>query len=161
MRKIIVNSTPIISLCSIGRIELLKNMYEKIYIPYGVYEEVCIEGSSKVGANLIEKNSFIIINKIQNEEAKRFFKTSLHKGEVEVMILAEEMKADLCIIDDLLARKYAKYLGLQVTGTLGILLKAKEYGLIKEVKPYLNDLISNGIYISEKIYDSVTNLAGE
>lgn len=161
MRKVIVNSTPIISLCSIGKIELLKDIYDKIYIPYGVYEEVCIEGNSKVGANLIEKNNFILINKIQNEEAKRFFKTSLHKGEVEVMILAEEMKADLCIIDDLLARKYAKYLGLQVTGTLGILLKAKKCGLVKEVKPILNDLISNGIYINKKIYDSVIDLAEE
>lgn len=55
----------------------------------------------------------------------------LHAGAVEVMILAQEQKADLVIIDDNAAKKTAKYLGLTVTGTLGILLKAKRQGVVQ------------------------------
>jgi len=122
MRKVVVNSTPLISLYKIDNLNLLKLLYDQVYIPYGVYEELSVESKD----NFLDNADFVILKKIQNEEAKKFFKTSLHKGEVEVMILAEEINADLCIIDDLLARKYAKYLGLKITGTMGILIKAKE-----------------------------------
>lgn len=161
MRRVVVNSTPIISLSIINKLDLLKALYGEVYIPYGVFEEVSLEGKSKVGNDVIEKSDFIIIEKIINESAKRLFQTSLHKGEVEVMILADEIKADLCIIDDLLARKYAKYLGLKITGTLGVLIKAKEKEIIKEVKPLIDDLIRKGIYIDDKIYRKVLELTGE
>lgn len=58
--------------------------------------------------------------------AKVMFKSQLQDGEVEAMILAKEKDADIVIIDDQNAKKYAKYLGLPVTGTLGILIKAKK-----------------------------------
>lgn len=77
------------------------------------------------------------------------------------MILAEEINADLCIIDDLLARKYAKYLGYTITGTIGILLKAKEEGYINKVKPLLDDLLNGGIYIDDKLYDRILKIANE
>lgn len=99
--------------------------------------------------------------KIKNEEAKKLFVTSLHKGEVEVMILAKEIKADICIIDDLLARKYAKYYGLQITGTIGIILKAKKLGIITEIRPIMNELIDSDIYIDKKLYNKALKIAGE
>ena len=62
------------------------------------------------------------------------YKAKLHAGEVDVMILAQaDPKADLVIIDDN-AAKTAKYLGLTVTGTLGVLIKAKQSGIISSVK---------------------------
>lgn len=57
------------------------------------------------------------------------YKTQLHEGEVEVMILAKEVAADVVIIDDANAKKYAKYLKLPVTGTLGVLLRSKQMGV--------------------------------
>lgn len=127
------------------------------FIPYGVYEELSVESKD----NFLDNADFVILKKIQNEEAKKFFKTSLHKGEVEVMILAEEINADLCIIDDLLARKYAKYLGLKITGTMGILIKAKEKGYINQIKPLLDQLIYNNIYIDNNLYVKVLDIANE
>lgn len=157
MRKIVVNSTPLISLYKIKKIDLLQELYTKIYVPYGVYEELSADGKY----NFLTEVDFITIQKIKNKEAKKFFKTSLHKGEVEVMILAEEINADLCIIDDLLARKYAKYLGHTVSGTIGVLLKAKEKGYIIKIKPLLDDLLNNGIYIDEELYNTVLKMANE
>ena len=67
--------------------------------------------------------------------AKTMYKTQLHDGEVEVMILAKEIAADVVIIDDANAKKHAKYLELPVTGTLGALIKAKKEGYVDELKP--------------------------
>jgi predicted nucleic acid-binding protein len=85
----------------------------------------------------------------------------LHDGEIEVMILGKEMKADLLIIDDNVAREYAKYLEFSITGTLGVLLQAKEKVYIESVKPLIDALIGNDIYIGESIYKYVLTIAGE
>ena len=161
MRSAVVNSTPIISLHSIGRLDLLEKMYSKIYIPYAVYEEVCIDGHIVIDKNLLMSFSNFSIERVSNAEAGRYFRTSLHRGEVETMILASELKADLCIIDDQVARNHAKFLGLTVTGTLGLLAKGKERGFIERVVPLMDSLIQNGIYISDKLYADVRRIVGE
>ena len=159
MLNAVVNSTPIISLHDIGLLDVLSKMYNKVYIPYGVYEEVCIDGDICKDVLLSFHN--FSIKHIANENAKRYFKTALHKGEVEVMLLADEMKADVCIIDDKLAREYAKYLGLKLTGTLGVLVKAKERGFIDSVVTYMDSMIRNEIYISKNLYEQIKKLANE
>lgn len=58
MRKVVVNSTPLISLSIINKLYLLKELYNKVYIPYGVYEEVCLESGSKVGFDILNNNDF-------------------------------------------------------------------------------------------------------
>ncbi|AIS51845.1 nucleic acid binding protein [Thermoanaerobacter kivui] len=77
------------------------------------------------------------------------------------MILAKEISADLCLIDDYLARKHAKSLGLTVTGTLGVLIKAKEKGLLKEIKPLLDEMIQKKFFIDKKLYDEVLEICKE
>ena len=89
------------------------------------------------------------------------YKAKLHAGEVEVMILAQEQKADLVIIDDNAAKKTAKYLGLTVTGTLGVLLKAKSRGIVQEITPLVAEMKRNGFYIDSMLEGFVLEQAGE
>ena len=91
------------------------------------------------------------VEQIKDLGEKKMYKAKLHDGEVEVMILAQDMKEDLVILDDNAAKKTAKYLGLPVTGTLGILVKAKNQGIIKEMRPILSEMKLNGFYISNKL----------
>jgi len=154
-----VNSTPLISLHDIGMLDILSKMYNCVYIPYGVYEEVSVDGGIQKDTLLSYPN--FLIQHITNESAKRYFKTALHKGEVEVMILADELNADICILDDKLAREYAKHLGLKITGTLGVLVKAKERGLVKSVTPFMDAMIQNEIYISNALYENIKKLTSE
>jgi predicted nucleic acid-binding protein len=93
--------------------------------------------------------------------AKSMYKTQLHEGEVEVMILAQEVNADLVIIDDANAKKHAKYLKLPVTGTLGVLIKAKQSGYVDKIKPMLQMMIENGIYISQDLIKLCLKQVGE
>lgn len=95
-------------------------------------------------------DSWIHIEPIRDSTEKKMYKAKLHAGEVEIMILAQEQKADLVIIDDNAAKKTAKYLGLTVTGTLGILLKAKRKKIVPRVDALLAEMKRNGFYLDSK-----------
>jgi len=151
MHKVIVNSTPIISLCHIGKLDLLKKLYGQVLIPEAVYREINEKQDSVAKIALDKSLNWIRVCKIQNEMAKFFFKSKLHDGEVEVMILGKEENASLLIIDDKNAKNHAKYLKFNVTGTLGVLLKAKREGYIDAIAPLLDKLLLKGIYLDDKI----------
>ncbi len=84
------------------------------------------------------------------------------KGEAEAIALALGLKADLLILDDLLARQVAEVLGLNVVGTVGVLLEARQKGVLGEVKRCLDDLIDlAGFRVSSELYLRVLQEAGE
>lgn len=160
MPRVIVNSTPLIVLSDIGELDLLKNLYSEIYIPQAVFDEVTAKADSACQA--IKNSDWIHIAKIKDQSQKRIYQAKLHDGEVEVMILAqEEPKADLVILDDNAAKKTAKFLGLKVTGSLGVILKAKKENHISNVMPLVNKMLANGFYIAQEVVDLVKKAAGE
>lgn len=160
-RIVVVNSTPIIALAAIRKLDLFRELYSEIFIPKAVYEEVMVKEGSVAQLELAKAKEWIVTKAISNIEAKKFFKVQLHDGEVEVMILGRELNADLLVIDDYMARRYAKYLDFHVTGSLGVILKAKERAIVNEVKPLVDSMIESGIYVSEKLYKDTLELAGE
>lgn len=157
MRKVVANTTPLIALADIGQLELLHQLYDEILIPDAVMSEI----ESGPARTQVTNAQWIIKRSINSPERKSLFKSRLHSGEVEVIILAEDEKADLIIMDDNTAKKTAKYLGLNVTGTLGILLRAKREGKVKEVRPLIDKLIDEGLYIDEQTKQTVLKNAGE
>lgn len=160
MRKVIVNSTPLIVLCGIGELEILQKLYQEIFIPTAVFQEVtAIEDSASM--QIKAAYECIHVKSICDNREKKMYKAKLHAGEVEVMILAQEEGANLVIIDDNAAKKTAKYLGLTVTGTLGILLKAKRQGIVEKVSPLLSKMKQNGFYIDSRVEAFVLEQAGE
>jgi len=161
MRRVIVNSTPIILLSNINQLELLKQIYGEITIPQAVFDEVTAKPDSAC-QNLRNHLDWIKVESIKNPLQKKMYEAKLHDGEVEVMILAQEdPKAELVILDDNSAKKTAKFLELTVTGTLGVLIKAKKLQLIEKVKPLMDALIANGFFLTQNIYDMILEQAGE
>lgn len=161
MRKVVVNTTPLIALSHVEQIHLLKALYGEIIIPEAVYGEVSVKTESACKKAVDSSLDWIKVEKIKNQMAKDMYKTQLHDGEVEVMILAKEMEADVVIIDDANAKKYAKYLKLPVTGTLGVLLRAKQEGYIDRLEPVLRQMVEKGIYISRSLVELCLKQAGE
>ena len=157
MRKVLANTTPLIALANINRLELLHKLYGIIIVPQAVMKEIVREPAK----HRVRECSWIRVEKIQDSTQKDIFRARLHAGEVEVMILAREQKADLVIMDDDAAKKTAKFLGLHVTGTLGVLLRAKKEGYLDKVEPVMNELIHDGLYISDTVKQYVLNQAGE
>lgn len=160
MHKVIVNSTPLIVLCGVGKLDILRELYREIFIPAAVYQEVTAVKDSAC-TQIMTQKSWIHVERIRSDADRMMYKAKLHAGEVEVMILAQEQEADLVIIDDNAAKKTAKYLGLTVTGTLGVLIRAKQKGLIERVQPLLSEMKRNGFYISAKVEKMVLEYAGE
>lgn len=92
---------------------------------------------------------------------KRILQFMLDEGEAEAIVLALEINASLILIDDREARLQAKRLGLRVTGTLGILLRAKKLGLIKSLREELDKLKGTGFRISKNLEEEILKAAGE
>lgn len=160
MRKVIVNSTPLIALCKVNQLELLRELYTEITIPEAVFQEVTAKNDS-VKRKILENGAWIHVQSVSDTIDRRMYKAKLHDGEVEVMILAQEIKADLVITDDNAARKTAIYLSLPLTGTVGVLLRAKAEGLVPKVMPIVDSMEQNGLYYGSVLKEWVRSQAKE
>jgi len=149
MPKVVSNTTPIISFLKLGRLDLLHKLYSQICIPTAVYKEI-EAGKAKRYYQDLSQLDWIKIIEIQEKQAVKFF-LDLDAGEAEAIVLATELNADLIILDEKLGRFHAKHAGLKVTGTIGMLVKAKAKGFIKELKPLLEELTDKDVWISEKL----------
>jgi predicted nucleic acid-binding protein len=148
---VISNTTPIISLSSIGKIHILKDLFGEIIIPQAVYNE--IKAKKRYGYEEVE-SEFIKVKAIQGKIYIDTFLNQLDLGEAETIILAREINADYVLIDENLGYKIAKNSGLQAIRTLSVMLKAKEKGIIKEIRPLLDEMIAKGRWYSKKVYEN-------
>ena len=117
------------------------------YIPQEVFNEIEAGKHKKYYLNLLTFE-WIKIEQIQDRKSISYF-LDLDKGEAEAIVLATESEADLILLDESLGRFHAKHAGLRVTGTIGILVKAKKQGLISELKPLILELKEKGVWLSE------------
>ena len=152
--KFVTNSTPLIELSKIDRLELLREVYGSIYIPEEVYTEVVVNGDGKPGAAEVEAADWIFCQPVTSKDQIFILhnQTLIDLGECGAIVLAQEIRAKRIIIDDRVARQVAIAKGLSVIGTVGVLRVAKARGIIPAVKPILDDLRSNGTRISDKLY---------
>jgi len=159
MPDVISNTTPIISLLKLSKLEVLKDLYSTIIIPKAVYEEVQV-GINKPYYKDLNQYHWIQIREVADRNALKFF-YDLDAGEAEAIVLAKEVNARLIIIDEKLGRYYASLSGLKITGTIGVLIKAKNAGLVKQVKPLLIELTQKEVWISENLINEVCKLTNE
>ena len=159
---IVSDTTPISNLLHIDKILLLNKLFGTVYIPEAVADEVNVVFSNyEKWQECLEKKQ-IIIQPISNTIFVKQLTPFLHQGEAEAICLSLEKKAKLCLIDDKDARTIAQIRDLPVTGTLGILLKAKGTGLISTVKQLLDKLrYEHHFWIREDIYQRVLYIAKE
>jgi predicted nucleic acid-binding protein len=87
--------------------------------------------------------------------------TDLGRGETEVLALALEREKAIAVLDDRLARRLARTLGIALTGTLGVLLDGKKAGLIESVTPLIDKLEEHGFRLATRTRRAVLDLAGE
>lgn len=156
MLKIIFNTTPILSLLKINKLNILKELYGEIIIPYSVYKEIEV-GKNKEYYLHLKKISWIEIVRATNTNLYTDF-NKLDKGELEVFQLYIELKADLVVIDEKIARDLARKNGIKHTGLIGILLKVKKLNLIENVSDLLIELKNKNTFISDKIVNQILEI---
>lgn len=158
---IVSNTTPLSELAKVGQIDLLREIFGQVIIPQQVYDEVTT--GTHPAATEVPSLTWIEVRSIADQEQVSILptQTELDLGECATIVLAEELEADRVLIDEWAARKVAQSRSLPVTGTVGILLVAKNRGLIPCVKPILDALIGQGTRISQSLYQEILAIAQE
>ncbi len=157
--SVVSDSTVIIALAKVCRLDLLERLFGKILVPEAVWREVTVEG--KPGSEKIRAADFIHVRKVRNKGLASLLREFVDEGEAEAIALALEANADLLLVDDRDARNLAKKLGLEVMGTLGVIALAKYNGLILEAKPIIDELVEKGFWISKRILEEFLRELGE
>ncbi|MCD8018901.1 MAG: DUF3368 domain-containing protein [Clostridiales bacterium] len=153
---IVSDSTPIISLLKIHHLDLLYHLFGEIWIPRAVYQELTFNKKFRQEAEQIINSEYI--KKVTVEDARfvnRFRqKNGLDIGESEAIILSDEYKADILLMDEVKGRKVAKQMGLQVMGTIGILMAAFDERLLssEDMEQCIKVLQDSGRHISDRLY---------
>jgi predicted nucleic acid-binding protein len=158
--RVVVNSTPIIALSLIRSLELLHHLYTEVLIPPAVFTEVLNGGIERAGIIELQNASWIRQTSLQIPRNTDLL-VDLDQGEAEVIILALEQNANLVILDERLARRHARRLNLPLTGTLGVLLRAKQRGLVPSVRPLIDELHHRGIWLGDRVIAETLRLANE
>ena len=149
-RTVVSDTSCFIALANINELTLLKELYNNLL--------TTPEIASEFGEKLPE---WIMIKSPQDQQKLQMLEFQVDKGEASAIALALEIAADLIILDDYKARLTAEKLGLAITGTLGIIIKAKNQGLINTIKPLLTKLQQTNFRLTKSLMDEALKEAGE
>lgn len=151
MPEIIISDTScLIILKKIGQLQLFPKLYSQIFVTSLIAKEF--------GSDL---PSEIVVRDAQDINLIKTLSLTVDEGEASAIALAFEIDGSILVLDDRKARKFASSLGLKFTGTLGILLKAKQLGVLPSVKQILDELRKTDFRISQHIIDRMLMEAGE
>lgn len=152
------NTTPFIALASIDRLSLLPELFDQIYVAEAVIDE-CAEGGRILVPDL---RTLDWVKPVANEDdATLPVLFELDHGEKQTIILARKRGASKVIIDEKIGRGVAEYLGLSVTGTLGVLAKAKSLGLIPSFFEAASAMRQQGIHYNADLIARLAQHLGE
>ncbi len=158
---VVSNTTPLSELAKVGQMGLLGQVFGQVIIPQEVFDEVTTGTHPAVSE--VNSSTWIQVRSISHPEQILTLQaeTGLDVGECAAIVLAEELEADIVLIDEWAGRKVAQSRNLTVTGTAGTLLVAKKRGLISQVKPILDALMAQGMRISNSLYQQILAVAQE
>ena len=152
---IIGDSSALVALATMDRLDLLEKIFEKLYVPQAVYDEVSISYK----AQSVKLKEFLT-NKVEVVNLD-ISKMGLGQGELEAIALYKNKEADFLLIDDRRAKSFAKLNGINVIGSLGVMILAKDKGLIEFIRDDLEKLLDSGLFISQSLIDKVLFQVGE
>jgi uncharacterized protein len=151
---VISNSSPLINFGALGRLDILQTLYESLFIPQAVYNEVLVAGQCQRGAAEIKQAAWIVPKPVANRAAVAALH-ALGRGEAEAIMLAVEHPGSLVVLDDRQGRGVAVHLGLN-------LLVAKRKGLIQSLATAIDQLqMRQGFRIAPDLKARVLREAGE
>lgn len=156
--RAVANAGPLIHMSWVGRLDLLQELFEEIIVPPAVRQEVLHAGPHVPGVTALRAaftTGQLQVEPLQDPGAATTISAGLDPGESEAIALMREVGADVLLLDDRRARATAQRLGLPFTGTVGILRRARDRGLILAVAPVVEELRRRGFRISNELLDEL------
>jgi len=166
---VVSNATPLIYLAKIGRIQLLKNIFQHIQVPNEVKVEVIDRGKEKryPDASIIEEafnDGWITVGNLtrDNEKKARIIieATGIDLGEAEAILLARQKAEKTILMDQAHARTVARQFELKPRGTLSLIFVSARRGILskEDAKEDLSRLVEANFRISTKVYDTALKI---
>ena len=159
---VISDTTPIVSLIKISRIDLLEKLFGEVCIPEAVFRELTTNTVFESEAEIVKNSPFLKTTPVKNRKSLEILQAAsgLDDGESEAIILADELKSDILVIDERKGRKVAQKLGITITGTIGILIQAHDEKIIstEDIKIYLEQLRNSNIRLSESLIQEALSM---
>lgn len=155
---VVSDTSPVLNLARIGRLDLLALLYHEVFIPSAVYEELIRSKRDLPPAVDFASQPWLTVAAANDRNRVQELREYLDPGEAEAIVLAIELQADLLLVDERRGRR----VGLAITGLLGVIATAKRAGLVELAKPLLDELIHSArFWIGPELYAEVLSELGE
>lgn len=158
---IVINTSPLIALIAAnGDLNILSCLYQEVLVPFEVCQEIIRGGSKGFGITEFQANNWL--NKQSSPlQITPLLLNSLDLGEASVIQLALNQSIQTVCIDEALGRRVARLSGLSVTGSIGILLRAKQEGYVVSIKDCIQKMLNHQIRLSQTVIDFAIKQAEE
>ncbi len=163
MDKIVINTGPVLALIAgLGSLEILRSLYEQVVVPYEVCQELLDGGASGFGVKVFCEADFLVKN-CQPSAIQPYLINSLDPGEAAVIQTAIEQDIPTVCIDEALGRRMARLHGLTLTGSLGIIVRAKREGYLPttSLQQIISRMQGQGIYLSKRLISLILKQVNE
>jgi len=160
MAEAISNTSPLVYLYRIGGLEWLQHLFAEIWAPQAVLDE--LKEGVRRGYDVPKPEHYRWL-RVKNPTSipSEWLALDFGPGELAAMALALEYRMKTVLLDDLAARRTAQAAGLEVWGTLKVLLEAKAAGIIQSVEPSVDRLAESGMWMSDDIRRRILRLTEE
>lgn len=159
-RNIVINTGPILALTAAGHLDLLRTLFGQVSVPAEVGHEIAAGGPGQFACAEFAAANWLDRRTVPTVIPPHLLAT-LDKGEAAVIALARFEAISTVCIDEVVGRRIARLHGLTVTGSLGILLKARQQGLPVKLRDSVGRMRQHGIWIGPALEAEVFRLAGE
>ena len=155
------NTTPLRYLIAIGQDDLLAKLFEKVFVPPGVHEELTDPRTPEsVRRRVLSLAGWYEVRAVQ-QTPEATFPVTLHRGEREAILLAEAVRADVLLVDEQIGRTIALSRKLPLSGTLGVLERADRMGFVSDFPQILRRLKVSGFFIADSLEQQLLQRHGE
>ena len=159
-KTLVINTGPILALiAATGNLQLLQKLYKQVIVTNEVKEEICHKGIKYFGVSEFQEATFLVQLK-EPLNITPHLRNSLDKGEASVIQYALDNHFPVCI-DESVGRRLARLYDLSITGSLGVLLKAKNTGYDINIAKAIHNMKQKGIFISDKLAEKALKMANE
>ncbi len=150
---VVCNASPLISLAKLGYLSLLRDLFGEIRITPEVFDEVVTLGAGRPAATVVQRAGWIRVEGCRDTARLQRWRQrfSLGRGELATILLAQELPAQLAIIDERRARQLAIVAGVKVVGCVGILELGHRKGLVSDLRSVYQQMAGHGIRIDPQI----------
>jgi predicted nucleic acid-binding protein len=159
--QIVINTSPLIAIvAAMGDFKVLQSLYTDVFVPFEVCQEIMIGGTKGLGVSEFQADFFLQKQTLPLNISPLLL-NSLDLGEASVIQLALNQNISTVCIDEAVGRRIARLSGVAVTGSIGILLRAKKEGYPLSIKISIEKMLNHNIRLSQRVIDFALKEAGE